>query len=202
MRFVTGAYRTLSDCIHVEDVPVLRGQVAVGGREAQNGTMKRHTAPDDSPTSNRGQGHAATDRVVPCAVPVKDPPRLSRPLMLSRVAAGFPSPADDYIDRSLDLNDHIVKHPAATFYVRASGESMLGAGVHDGDLLVVDRALDPRPGRVVIAAVDGELTVKRLVREGGRLLLAPENAAYPPLDITGREDVEVWGVVTHVVHAL
>lgn len=122
--------------------------------------------------------------------------------MLSRVAAGFPSPADDYIDRSLDLNDHIVKHPAATFYVRASGESMLGAGVHDGDLLVVDRALDPRPGRVVIAAVDGELTVKRLVREGGRLLLAPENAAYPSLDITGREDVEVWGVVTHVVHAL
>lgn len=174
----------------------------MGGREAQNGTMKRHAIPEDLPRLKRVQACAATGRVMPCAVPVKDSLRLSRPLMLSRVAAGFPSPADDYIDRSLDLNDHIVKHPAATFYVRASGESMLGAGVHDGDLLVVDRALDPRPGRVVIAAVDGELTVKRLVREGGRLLLAPENAAYPPLDITGREDVEVWGVVTHVIHAL
>lgn len=164
--------------------------------------MKRHNALEDSPTPDRVQGHAVAGRVIPCAVPAEDPPSLSRPLMLSQVAAGFPSPADDYIDRSLDLNDHIVKHPAATFYVRASGESMQGAGIHDGDLLVVDRALDPRPGRVVVAAVDGELTVKRLVREAGRLLLAPENTAYPPLDITGRENVEVWGVVTHVIHAL
>ena len=84
---------------------------------------------------------------------------ISLPLYSSKVPAGFPSPADDHMEGKLDLNTHLVKHPTATFFVKASGDSMLGAGIHDGDILVVDRSLEPRKGKVVIAAVDGQLTV-------------------------------------------
>jgi|UPI0000393B83 DNA polymerase V len=123
-----------------------------------------------------------------------------RPLMLSCVAAGFPSPADDYIDRRLDLNEYLVRNPESTFYVRVHGESMRDAGIWAGDILVVDRAVQPATGRVVIAVLDGELTVKRLKKEGDRLLLVPENPDYSPVDVSGREDFSVWGVVTCVLH--
>lgn len=127
-------------------------------------------------------------------------PKMPLPLFLCGVQAGFPSPADDFIDKRLDLNEHLVPHPAATFFVRAAGDSMTGAGIHDGDLLVVDRAVEACSGRVVIAAIGGELTVKRLERHGERLLLVPANPDYPSFDVTAREDFEVWGVVTHVIH--
>jgi DNA polymerase V len=116
------------------------------------------------------------------------------------VAAGFPSPADDYIDRRLDLNEYLVRNPESTFYVRVHGESMRDAGIWAGDILVVDRAVQPATGRVVIAVLDGELTVKRLKKEGDRLLLVPENPDYSPVDVSGREDFSVWGVVTCVLH--
>ncbi|HDP79970.1 MAG TPA: translesion error-prone DNA polymerase V autoproteolytic subunit [Spirochaetes bacterium] len=122
------------------------------------------------------------------------------PLLVSSVRAGFPSPADDYIDRALDLNELVVRHPAATFYVRASGDSMTGAGIHSGDILVVDRSLEPVHNSVVIAALDGELTVKRLVREGRRIILAPENPAYDAIEVPPGSGFEVWGVVTYVLH--
>lgn len=124
------------------------------------------------------------------------------PLYLSPVTAGFPSAADDYVDQQVNLHELLVHNAAATFFVRAVGDSMLGAGVHDGDLLIVDRSAEARSGRVVIAALDGELTVKRLVRRKGRALLLPENPAYPEIDITDREYVHIWGVVTYVVHKL
>lgn len=124
------------------------------------------------------------------------------PLYLSPVAAGFPSAADDYVDQQVNLHELLVHNSAATYFVRAVGDSMLGAGVHDGDLLVVDRSAEARSGRVVIAALDGELTVKRLVRRKGRALLLPENPAYPEIDITDREHVHIWGVVTYAVHKL
>jgi DNA polymerase V len=123
-------------------------------------------------------------------------------LFLERVSAGFPSPADDYTEGRLDLNQHLVKHPAATFFVRASGDSMLGAGIHPGDILVVDRSLDPANNSVVIAAVNGDLTVKRLVKTENALLLAPDNERYRPIEIREGMDFEVWGVVTAVIHAL
>lgn len=126
--------------------------------------------------------------------------KLELPLLLAGVQAGFPSPADDFIDKRLDLNEHLISHPAATFFVRAVGDSMLGAGIHDGDLLIVDRAIEPCAGKVVMAAIGGELTVKRLERKGERLFLAPANPDYPSFDVTAREDFEIWGVVTHVVH--
>ena len=95
--------------------------------------------------------------------------RLTLPLAGERVAAGFPSPADDYVEVGIDLNEQLIHHPTSTFFLRVSGDSMLGAGIHDGDLLVVDRSLDARPGRVVVAVLDGAFTLKRLVRHRGRL---------------------------------
>jgi len=120
----------------------------------------------------------------------------------SRVQAGFPSPADDHMDGSLDLTQHLVPNPTATFFVRATGSSMLGAGIHDGDLLIVDRSLTPRSGRIVIAAVDGELTVKRLrITSAGRWL-EPENDAYQQIPLTDSCEITIWGVVTNVIHPL
>jgi DNA polymerase V len=125
-----------------------------------------------------------------------------RPLFLVPVSAGFPSPADDYLEGKLDLNHHLIKHAAATFFVKVKGDSMIAAGMHTGDLLVVDRALVPTDNSVVIAIVNGELTVKRLCRRGGTLVLMPENNNYAPLPITACTDFEIWGVVTHVIHAV
>jgi DNA polymerase V len=125
---------------------------------------------------------------------------LSLPLYGSAVQAGFPSPADDYVESQLDLNEHLIRHPAATFFVRASGQSMRDAGIADGDLLIVDRALDPRDGDIVIAVLLGELTVKRIRRRDGRLLLEPDNAAYPAIDVPPDVGFSVWGVVTFAIH--
>jgi len=121
-------------------------------------------------------------------------------LFLVPVSAGYPSPADDYLDGSLDLNQHLIKHPTATFFVRVAGESMREAGIHTGDVLIVDRALTPRDGSIIIAVVNGELTVKRLSKRQGKLILVPENNQYPPLAITETTAFEVWGVVTYVIH--
>ena len=123
------------------------------------------------------------------------------PLFVEAVPAGFPSPAEDYIEGDLDLNDLVVEHPAATFYVRASGDSMIDAGIRSGDLLVVDRALEAHHGSIVIAVIDGELTVKRLVRQGRRTGLVPANPNHPPLPLTEESQCEVWGVVRCVIHS-
>lgn len=132
----------------------------------------------------------------------QDAKRVGIPLYLSPVEAGFPSPAEDYVEQRLDLHRHLVRNEAATFFLHASGESMTGAGIHDGDLLVVDRSVEAAHGRVVIAALDGELLVKRLVRREGRVRLAAEHPGYPDFDITEREHVHVWGVVTYAIHKL
>ena len=125
---------------------------------------------------------------------------VNRPLFLSKVPAGFPSPADDYLEGALDLNEYLIKHKAATFFVRVTGDSMIGAGIHDGDLLVVDRALEVRDKSVVVAVVNGEFTVKRIKKEHGRVWLLPENNNYPPLEMQEGAELEVWGVVTNVIH--
>ena len=124
----------------------------------------------------------------------------SLPLYSSKVQAGFPSPADDYIERYLDLNSEYVKNPSATFLVTATGDSMMDAGIFSGDVLLVDKSLEAVDGEIVIAAVDGELTVKRLSRKNGRLQLLPANPKYHPIDITDEQDLVIWGVVTLVLH--
>ena len=130
----------------------------------------------------------------PCALPL--------PLFSGKVAAGFPSPADDYVEKSLDLNELLVQKPAATFFVRAQGESMLGAGIHPNDILVMDRSLEPVPGKIVICALNGELTVKRLERGNGQWQLKAENPAYADIIIHEELELVIWGVVTNVIHAL
>jgi len=127
---------------------------------------------------------------------------LRRPLFLSGVSAGFPSPADDYLDRKLDLNEHLVKNPAATFFVRVAGDSMTGAGINDNDILVVDRSLEPCSGNIVIAIVNGELTVKRLQKAKDSWRLLAENPGYPDLKIDEEIPLEIWGVATYAIHSL
>jgi len=125
-----------------------------------------------------------------------------QPLFMATVPAGFPSPAADYEEGKLDLNKHLIRNPAATFFVRVTGDSMLKAGIHSGDLLVVDRSLEPRDKNVVIAVVNGELTVKRIRIRKNRLTLEAENDAYENREINGEIEFEVWGVVTNVIHEL
>ncbi len=125
-----------------------------------------------------------------------------QPIFTAKVSAGFPSPAADYEEDKLDLNKHLVKNPAATFFVRVMGDSMVKAGIHDGDLLVVDRSIEPRDKNVVIAAVNGELTVKRIRIKKNKLALEPENENYQSQEIHEEMEFEVWGVVTNVIHSL
>jgi len=132
---------------------------------------------------------------------------LRLPLVGGRVEAGFPSPADDFIERSLDLNEQLVTNPIATFFVRASGNSMDGAGIHNGDLLIVDRSVTPVHRSIVIAVVDGGLTVKRLSKRGSVASLLPEpsnvdQGEYVPIEVGSETDATIWGVVTWSVHRL
>lgn len=122
--------------------------------------------------------------------------------MSGSVIAGFPSPAEQYVERPLDLNDLLVARPAATYFVRASGDSMRDAGVGDGDILVVDRSLEPGDGSMVIACVDGEFTVKNLRRDKSGIRLEAANPAYPPIRFSGEMQLRVFGVVTAVIHRL
>lgn len=134
--------------------------------------------------------------------PANTPSKVSLPLFTGKVAAGFPSPADDYVEKNLDLNELLVQKPAATFFVRSQGESMLGAGIHPNDILVVDRSLEPVSGKVVICAINGELTVKRLAGVNGQWQLKAENPAYADIAIHDDLDMVIWGVVTNVIHSL
>ena len=124
------------------------------------------------------------------------------PLYSCKISAGFPSPADDHLERNLDLNSHLVKHPAATFFVRVNGESMINAGINDNDILIVDRSLKPSNGKIVIAVVDGHMTVKRLYKESGKLILMPENTLYKPIEIKEDMNIEIWGVVVTAIHSV
>lgn len=127
-------------------------------------------------------------------------PQASFPFLLTHIAAGFPSPADDYIEQKLDLNEYLIKHPAATFFVRVEGNSMIDAGIRSGDILIVDRALPVSNGAVVVAHVQGEFTVKRVEQRDNKSYLVPANKKYPPLLITQEMDIEIWGVVSYVIH--
>jgi DNA polymerase V len=125
---------------------------------------------------------------------------LNRPLFDSKIQAGFPSPTDDEVGDSLNLLELLVPHPNATFYVRVVGDSMQGAGIFSGDILIVDRSSKPVERSIVVAVVNKEFTVKRLVYENGIPTLVPENSSYPTIRLQGEEELEIWGVVTYVLH--
>ncbi len=123
------------------------------------------------------------------------------PLFLAAVPAGFAAPVEDAVEQALDLNALLVTHPAATFFVRVEGKSMEGAGILSGDVLIVDRALEASDGKIIVAILNGEFTVKRLRKHRGKLSLIAENPAYQPIEIKAESDFQVWGVVTYIIHA-
>lgn len=170
--------------------------MASGGKRAGAGRHKGSNAWGESTKALR----IPVSRIQDVLAYLTSQPTNKLPLYSCKVRAGFPSPADDFIESYLDLNTHLIKHPAATFFVIASGDSMTGAGIQSGDMLIVDRSLEAAHGKIVIAAIDGELTIKRLSRTQGNLQLLPANPKYPTIDITAEQDVVIWGVVTHVIH--
>tara|TARA_B100000242_G_C43023802_1_gene476637 strand:- start:1032 stop:1421 length:390 start_codon:yes stop_codon:yes gene_type:complete len=125
---------------------------------------------------------------------------LNIPFYEGGVSAGFPSPAEDYMHSKLDLNDLLIDHPSATYYVRVNGDSMLGAGIQSGDLLVVDRSLEVVDNSIVVANINGEFTVKRIKKNKNKMFLVPENKKYKPIEVTEEMDFELFGVVAHVIH--
>ncbi len=125
---------------------------------------------------------------------------LELPLFATGVSAGFPSPAEDYVELALDLNKELVKHPAATFYARVKGNSMIDAGIEDGDLLVIDKAIEPKDGSIAVCYIDGEFTVKRLAVLDDGVFLVPANAEFKPIKITEENEFLVWGLVAYVIH--
>jgi len=126
--------------------------------------------------------------------------KITTPLFLDSVSAGFPSPATDYVENKLDLNDYLVKHPAATFIVKASGPSMIEAGILSGDLLIVDRSITPNNENIVIASIFGDLTVKKLQKKGSSLFLVSANNEYSSIEVKEEMECFIWGVVTYVIH--
>lgn len=128
--------------------------------------------------------------------------KLLRPLVSHAISAGFPSPAMDFDDVRIDLNAEVMRHPLSTYFARVKGTSMQGAGIDDGDLLVIDRSLEPGHGRIAVCFLDGEFTAKRIILENGFVYLAPENPNYPRIKVTEENDFVVWGVVTFVVKAV
>jgi len=122
------------------------------------------------------------------------------PMFADSVQAGFPSPAEDYMDLDLNLQDHLIQNPSATFCVRAVGESMKDAGIQSGDIMLVDKSLTPKNRSIVLAVIDGEFTVKRVNVSEKELYLMPENENFPPIKITQEMDFQVWGVVTYIIH--
>ncbi|KAA6232521.1 LexA family protein [Chlorobium phaeovibrioides] len=140
-----------------------------------------------------------TGTVLDCYTPDFSTP-LPLPIAGSGVSAGFPSPAEDHEELVLDLNKALIKHPAATFYARVKGSSMVDAGIEDGDLLVIDKAIEPKDGAVAVCFIDGEFTVKRIALRDDGLYLIPANPAFNPVRITEENEFLVWGIVTYVIH--
>ncbi|MBE9480692.1 MAG: translesion error-prone DNA polymerase V autoproteolytic subunit [Bacteroidetes bacterium] len=124
------------------------------------------------------------------------------PLYSDLISAGFPSPAEDYIDKKLDLNEYLIKNRSATFLVKVNGNSMINSGIYDGDILVVDRSAEPANNKIVIGVIDGEFTVKRIIKKVKKLFLQPENENFKPIEITEDMDFKIWGIVTFAIHKL
>tara|TARA_Y100000590_G_scaffold466468_1_gene641966 strand:- start:331 stop:759 length:429 start_codon:yes stop_codon:yes gene_type:complete len=121
-------------------------------------------------------------------------------LHLTPIEAGFPSPADDHLDISLDLNEYLIKHPSATFYIYVKGDSMINEGIYNGDIMIVDKSLNPRIHDVVVAVIDGDFTVKKMYKKNNKIYLNPGNKDYKSIVISDDMDFQIWGVVTHTIH--
>ena len=128
--------------------------------------------------------------------------QINTPIFSDSISAGFPSPATDYMENKLDLNEYLIKHPAATFIVKASGSSMVNANIYSGDLLIVDKSLTPKNNDIVIASIFGDLTVKKIKKKGKSLFLIPANNDYPSIEVKEEMECFIWGVVTYIIHEI
>ena len=126
--------------------------------------------------------------------------QINTPVFLDKISAGFPSPATDYMENKLDLNEYLIKHPAATFIVKTSGSSMINADIYSGDLLIVDRSLTPRSNNIVIASIFGDLTVKKIKKKDKSFFLVSANEDYPSIEVKEEMECFIWGVVTYIIH--
>jgi DNA polymerase V len=133
-------------------------------------------------------------------VPFEKRTSLRLPLVSASVEAGFPSPADDHLERGIDLNEELIRNPAATFLVRVKGDSMRDAGIHSGDVLIVDKSLVPTDRKIVVAMIDGNFTVKRFRKRGGQVFLEAENPDFPPIEVTEGQELSIFGVVSYIIH--
>ena len=127
--------------------------------------------------------------------------KLKIPLLSDAISAGFPSPADDYTEENIDLNDHLISNPFSTFFLRVKGDSMINAGIQDKDLIIVDKSLTAKPGDIIIAMIDGEFTIKRLSIRNNELYLKAENNTYPDFKFKNHIDIQIWGVVVYSIHS-
>ena len=138
------------------------------------------------------------DNLILSEAPLEE--RLGLEMASEGIHAGFPSPAQDYMNRCIDLNKELVRHPAATFYGRVVGDSMIDAGVSEGDILVIDKSLEPKDGNMAVCFLDGEFALKYIsIQSDGKLLLCPANNAYKPIEVTEDASFTVWGIVTYVI---
>ncbi len=124
------------------------------------------------------------------------------PLLTETISAGFPSPAEDYIELGIDLNKYLIKNPISTFFLRVSGSSMNNAGIYNNDLLIIDRGINPKPGHIVVALLDGEFTLKRLIKNQDNYYLRADNKNYPAINLYEYIDIQIWGVATYSIHEL
>jgi len=180
------------------------------GRKKLSNKYKEQTCPVRIPLSllptvqvllqkKTQQHHDSHESNIPF-IPHPNALNIERPFFLNAVSAGVPLSADDHIDSMLDLNTHLISNPSTTFFIRVAGDSMNGASIFDGDLLVVDRSPKPRTGDIVIAIVNGDLTVKRFMPSVGEVILKAENAEHADIHISADTDFTIWGVVMHIIH--
>jgi DNA polymerase V len=134
--------------------------------------------------------------------PCLEPQPIAIPLFSTAISAGFPSPADDHLEAHLDLNRYLIAQPTATFFMRFEGDAMLESGLYQGDLLIVDRSISPVDGKIVVAAIDGDLTVRRLRLQGRAIQLLSENPNCQTISVSKNSEFEIWGVITYVIRAM
>lgn len=133
--------------------------------------------------------------------PVSIASNMEIPVLSTPISAGFPSPALDFIDLSIDMNKYLIKRPTSTFYGRVKGQSMKDVGISDGDLLVIDKSIAPKDDQVAVCYLDGEFTLKKIKLEKDICWLIPANESYQPIQVTSQNDFLIWGIVTHVIKA-
>ena len=132
----------------------------------------------------------------------EDSSTLLIPLVTETISAGFPSPAEEYIELGIDLNKYLIKNPISTFFLRVSGNSMNNAGIYNNDLLIIDRSINPNPGHIVVALLDGEFTLKRLIKKKDNYYLKADKENYPAINLYDYIDIEIWGVAIYSIHEL